>query len=307
MRTNLKLTLATLAAAALVGSAVAQNPNVFHASARLIPPAGGRANVVYLMDATGTVTGQYNEIAAAAGDAWGYRDGAADRNNNVYFGWGGGVARHRADGTGGVLQFPNLTPTSTIRALAFDPTGNGGLGSFWTANFGSALYELNMTTGAVITTHLNLDSWSLYGLSYDDATGDLWGHSRNSTATNEAEVIEISKGTGRTTGVGFFTASVYGVPGSSPGGFGIQGGLSAYRAGGGYTLAGVFQATSDTGFTSDTAGNLTGPFAPNPRDFEAQTTNGGHLGIASPVPEPASLLALGVGLAALAARRRRKA
>ncbi|MCH7905580.1 MAG: PEP-CTERM sorting domain-containing protein [Armatimonadetes bacterium] len=291
-----------LITAALCACFAGAHAQVFHLSSRLIPAAGGRANVVYLLDATGTLTGQYNQVAGAVTDAWGYRDGAVDRANNVYFGWGGGVARHNADGSGGTQIIFGTTPGTgtTWRALAFDPTGNAGAGSFWTQSFGSDLIETTMG-GALLNQFPN--NMSVYGLAYDDATGNLWAHTRGTLPTDPPFVAEVDTNTGLPTGTQW--QSDFGQNPSPGFSFPLQGGLSGYRAGG-YTLAGVLQGSPDTGFTADIAGNLTGPFAPNPRDFDGQTGNNGHLGIAAPIPEPASMIALGLGLAALVARRRRK-
>ena len=295
------MTITRILITALVAAlAVPAFSQAFHFSARFIPAGGGRANVVYLADSTGTVTGQYAQIAGANADPWGYRDGAANRSDQVMFGWSGGVAIHNADGSGGALMIAGAAPggVGTWRALAFDPTGNGGAGSLWTASFGSSLIETTLG-GALLNTFVNpaANPWSLYGLAYDDATGNLWGHSR--VGAGLPEVIEIDTATGAVLGAPWF--SDFGVAGPP-----IQGGLSGYRAGGGTTLVGVLQTTADTAFSANMAGVLTGPLAANPRDLEIQTANNGHLGVASPVPEPASMIALGLGAVALL-RRRKKA
>ncbi len=261
------------------GPGVAEDCGQIHYSARLIPPEGGRANVVYIADGTGTIDPDktYNQIAGAAGDAWGYRDGASD-GEYVYFGWGGGVARHDLDGGNPTLMFgPGICPGGTCRALAYDPTGDDGKGSFWVATWGSSLDEVDMAGN--LLNSFPVDGWSLYGLAYDDKTGNLWGHSRTGLCNGcVAETIEIDTTTGLWTGVCY--PSGFGVPGDPnvcPDGA-IQGGLSMCDSSG--ILYNVLQGTPDSSASYDTAGNLAGGLSPNPRDLQGQTGNPGHLGVA---------------------------
>ena len=229
-----------------------------HGSARFIPPSGLRENTVYLFDTVGTLTGQYDQIPGAYEDAWGYRDGASD-GTSVYFGWGGGVARHDADGANGTLMFGGANaPGGTYRALAYDPTGNGGNGSLWSASFASVLREVDLAGN--ILTEFPVDGWSLYGLSYDHNTGNLWGHS------GACELLEIDTTTGLV---------LQSFPSPTP--CATQGGLSDVGNG---TRVGVIQGTPDAAYSFQLGGGLTGPLSPNPRDWEGQTGNNGHLGVA---------------------------
>jgi hypothetical protein len=228
-----------------------------------------------MYDATGTLLGSYAQIAGASSDTWGHRDGASD-GTYVYFGWAGGVARYDADGSNAVLLFDGTNaPGGTYRALAYDPTGDGGNGSFWSANFASVLVEVDFN-GNLLTSWPN-GGWSLYGLAYDHSTGMLWGHDRNFMGDDSAKVVEIDPNTGLLTGVEW--SSHYGVAGPSATGFAIQGGLSALDGTG--NLYGVLQGAPDHFFACDTLGVLApGTLVPNPRDLEIQHTNVGNLGIA---------------------------
>lgn len=260
----------------------------FHGSARVIGTAANE-NEVFIYDSSGTLTTSYDQIAGARTDAWGYRDGAFD-GTNVYFGWGGGVARHDMDGANGNLMIAGAAPggVGTWRALAYDPTGNGGAGSLWSASFASDLIEVDMS-GGLLTTLTNTGAWSLYGLAYDDATGDLLGHHTG------GEVIRINTGTGAFVSehlAGSFAGAV------------VQGGLSGMSELGG-NYAAVSQGAPDE--LAIYTGGGAGAFSAGPWDMEGQSGSNGHLGVAvTPVPEPASMIALGLGAAALAARRRRK-
>lgn len=290
----MKKALCVALVAAIALPAFAQT---LHGSARVLVTGQPNENEVFMFDATGALTGSYPEIAGARTDAWGYRDGTTD-GTHVYFGWGGGVARHNADGSGGVLHIAGAAPggVGTWRALAYDPTGDGGAGSLWTASFGSDLIEVDMA-GGILTTFTNPTvPWSLYGLAMDHATGNLWGHSR--TGTGDAELIEIDTTTGTIIGAPINTS--FGWPGSSvPGAHAIQGGLSMFDGSG--LLYSVLQGTPDAMAQFDTSGTLTGALAPNPLDVEALTGSNGHLGIAV-IPEPATLVLLSLGALALLRR-----
>ncbi|MCA9252405.1 MAG: hypothetical protein KDA54_14870 [Phycisphaerales bacterium] len=250
---------------------------VIHVSARvIIPGVPNRANEVFIMDPSGEVIRSYPQIAGAATDSFGYRDGASD-GTYVYFGWAGGIARHNADGSGGMLLISGPTPGTgtTWRALAYDPTGDNGNGSLWSQSFNSGLIESDMS-GNLLHQFPNNGS-SLYGLTYDDATGKLWGHGQAADVFS-AEMQEIDPETGLLTGVTRTTH--FNIPGVALDGFAAYGGLSTNDATG--TIFGVVQGSPLDGiFSIDSSGNLTDPIEPNPRtDFEAQSGSNAALGIA---------------------------
>ena len=230
----------------------------YHCSARDL---GTTPNDVWLFDPAGVLQGSYDQIAGAGSDAWGYRDGACDSMMYVYFGWGGGVARHSmADGSGGTLMFTGSPPGGTWRAMAYDPTGDNGNGSLWSASFSSVLVEVDLSGNQL--TSFPVGAWSLYGLAYDNVDGNLWGHD------NLGAVIKIDTTTGAIiAGAGW------------PNGFpnlAAQGGLSSLDDGTG-DVAAISQGTPDELGVYDEA---TGTLIWGPINIEGQTGSNGHLGVA---------------------------
>jgi hypothetical protein len=249
--------------------------------ANAVPP-----HRIHEFDADGVYTGtSIDEVADAQTSAWGYRDGASDETS-LFFGWETGLAQHNADGTGGVEICPAGAPTvGTWRALAFDPTGDGGSGSFWVGDFADGIVEVARDNCAQLTLLPNstTNPWSVYGLAYNAATDSLWAHHTGCQVWNIPTIPNAP------------TSVLWNY--SAGGDCTAQGGLSLKSDSN--QLYGVSQGVPDTGYRTDTAGVVTG----GPWDIEGQVGSNGVLGVAA-TPEPASLalLALG-GLAALRRRR----
>lgn len=255
-----------------------------HLSARMIVGTG-RDNQVFLADNTGTVYGQYPEAFGANTDSWGYRDGASD-GTHVFFGWGAGLVQHDGDGSNPTLIVNGAAPggVGTWRALAYDPTGNGGNGSIWTASFSSALIETDLAGN--LLTNFPAAGWSLYGLSYDDTDGNLWGHDTGGA------IIKIDTSTGGIIPGAGCATSLF--PNLS-----AQGGLSGFSELGG-NLAAVSQGTPDEWGIVDPINCV---MVVGPVSIEGQTGSNGHLGVAV-IPEPGALALLGLGALTLLRRRR---
>ena len=86
-----------------------------------------------------------------------------------------------------------LAQLGTLRALAFDPHGNGGNGSLLVADFGSPILECDLQ-GNVLRTTPN-GGWSAYGLAVDPVTGNLWVN-----ADLQGNLAEIDRASGLLTG-----------------------------------------------------------------------------------------------------------
>ena len=218
-----------------------------------------RENKVFVYDSAGNILlgEEFDQIPEAFGDNWGYRDMASD-GNFIYGGWSDGLARHNLDGSGGVLLFAGSPPdpnVSTWRALAYDPSGDAGNGSLWTASFTSPLIEVSATTGALLNSFDPPvgNEWHLYGLAMDPITGNLWGYSwPDDGKVVEIDILDGSPTEGEMTGRGFWPACI---PGNSttPGreGCQVQGGLTLVPGGAGgsgnpYDLVLLAQAAPDS-------------------------------------------------------------
>lgn len=239
---------------------------------------GGAPHVIYGFDAAGTWTlDEPQQVAGAQSSAWGYRDGAFD-GTYTYWGWETGVARHNADGSGGTQIISGGGPNGMWRALAYDPTGDGGNGSLWTCSWGTRLVEVDMA-GNQLNWYPNNYAWSLYGLAYDDSDGNLWAHHSDPGEDFPAEIFKIDTSNGNIIpGTRFY--SHFNWPGGTiPGNFAIQGGLST-QDGTGLVVA-ILQGNGDAAAMIDpVAQALAGPMSPNPNEWQAQTSNNGHLGVA---------------------------
>lgn len=241
----------------------------YHVSARVEPWAPYH-NKVFRFDDNGVLINgaEYDQIAGAISDSWGYRDGCTD-GTHVYFGWDGGLARHDADGSNGIRLVAGPAPSDvgTWRALAFDPDGDGGHGSIWVANFESALIEVDLS-GNLLNSFPN-GGYSLFGLAMDFlGDGNLWGHDSGGV------VIKIDKTTGAIIPGSGWVAGPWGNSTTIS-----QGGLSNVHDGAG-SLAAISQGGQ--GDFSDKLGiyDLAGAFIAGPWELDSQTNTVGHLGVA---------------------------
>ena len=181
---------------------------------------------IHVFDAGGSLLRSFDQPAATATSPWGLRDLASD-GLSVFGGDETGV--HGFDAQGNPVQQVRarngLRPIGTLqnsaadqvlgtfRALAFDPDGNGGEGSFWSANFDSDLVEFDLV-GTVIRRYSNTIGWSIYGLAHDPCSGSIWAWS---DPAEGGQVFEISTSAGGSTGRSF----------PAPG---VQGGLAIHPA-----------------------------------------------------------------------------
>ena len=91
-----------------------------------------------------------------------------------------------------------------IRGIAYDSTADGGLGGFWTCNFGTGFVLVSMT-GVVLETITAVEHGclSVYGIAFDPYTTGgpyLWAYAQGSGG-NEAKLHRISIASHSHTGV----------------------------------------------------------------------------------------------------------
>ena len=156
-------------------------------------------------------TNSIDQIEAAQSSPFGYRDGATDRAEHLYFGWENGVARHDLNGLNATLLIAGPAPAGVglWRALAFDPTGDQGNGSLWVQNLRSPLIEVDLS-GELLTVHPNNGS-EVAALAFDDVDGRLWAQLAGS-----GDIIKVDT----TTGV---VVAGLGWPSAFPGASGLNG------------------------------------------------------------------------------------
>jgi len=188
-------------------------------------------NYYFQLDSAGAVINSWPQPTTSD---WGWRDLAFDgtylytSDSNVL------VEIDPADGQPTGTTIP--CPENPCRALAYDPVAD----HFWTANFGSSIYEFDRT-GTVINTFAN--SLTLYGLAWDGTT--LWGCSQDPNVN----VTALDPATGAPTGPSF-------VGDGSGGGTPISGGCTYSNTvvPGSEVVMVMHQATSDTIVGYDVAG-----------------------------------------------------
>lgn len=228
-------------------------------------------HTIYQYDTTGALITTIAQPAASNATVWGYRDGASSLTSQVFFGWDSGIDVYDADPvTGALTPATNLiagtstplTPLAfgapgtitsaalggTHRALAFNFFGNAGSGSFFVANFGSDILEID-ASGNTLHTFANTTSavWSAYGLAIDDK-GD--GDETNDTlwvnaSPNAGKLVEysIDRLTDTLTPTGLSIERDQ--PGTAQGGLAfVPGGLDGRNCGS--DLIGVDQGAPDT-------------------------------------------------------------
>lgn len=202
---------------------------------------------------TGALIRSFQQPASTSGSAWGFRDGTTD-GVNLIFGSEGGlevidvngnpVSTVMAANGPQPITAPVTTPATNLwRGLAFDRNGNGGNGSFFTGNFGTAIWETDLN-GAVLNTFplpAAPNAWSTYGLELDPSGQTIWVNS----VPNIGQVMEFQ--IDRTnqllvpTGRAFMPVPVV----TSQGGLCvIPGGVDGRNCG--YDLAVLTQGTPDT-------------------------------------------------------------
>jgi hypothetical protein len=155
----------------------------------------GGVDSLHKFDASGNHVATYPQGVTSA---WGWRDMAWDGNylyasdsdTLVQLQIIGGVPTPTGIGIPG--------PTNPNRGLAYDPATD----HFWTANFGSNIWEFDRT-GAIINAYSN--SKAIYGLAWDDLSDGgpfLWVHSQDGPGVDTLmEISQFDPVSGTYTGV----------------------------------------------------------------------------------------------------------
>lgn len=213
-------------------------------------------NSVYVLDLGGNLVTQYGQDPVANASGLGYRDGATDRDpaGPTVF-WGNDAGIFARDGNGDPKNtylaangIRTLTSNPIVgigiglgvhRAVAYDPNGDGGNGSWWTADFASDLHEID-AAGNVLTTHPWDGCWSIFGLAMDPMTGNLWANA----APNNGDLVEIDPASGVQTGRRIIAGPAYESVGAQ-GGLDLIPGGAGGRAVGGNDLVALRQHDPD--------------------------------------------------------------
>lgn len=162
---------------------------------------------VFVLDANGNLLRSFPQPAASQPSALGLLDGATDSvslffgNENGIFAFDrNGAPRTRIFAANGA-QFPTfpitgpaLATLGTYRALAYDPNGNSGNGSFFAGDLGDDILEIDLA-GNVLRTIANGGQWSVTGLAFVDGltfnARALWV---NSSTTGDLAAIDLATG-----------------------------------------------------------------------------------------------------------------
>lgn len=210
-----------------LGCAVRQRDGHIFVSAR--GPGGAPPHKIYELSETGVLLGSFNQPSVHDSSPWGIRDLAVDNAGNLIGGSENGITIFDSQ-TGALVNSvsanngpqPVVQPIrglalgslGTFHGMAFDPSGDGGNGSLWSASFHSALIEFNLAGDPLHT--FQAANWSIYGIAIDPVTGNLLVNS----APDFGRISEVASGTGLLTGRS--------IPMALPGvaGVTLQGGLS---------------------------------------------------------------------------------
>ena len=154
--------------------------------------SGSDPNVLYKLDAQGNLVQQFNQTGTVS---WGWRDMAFD--GEFLYASDDGIIDQIDPATGDITGVTINGPENPNRALAYNPDND----HFFTANFGSSIYEFDRT-GAVINIWGN--SKAIYGMAFDDISTDgpwLWIFSQDGASPILMEISQFDPSTGTYTGI----------------------------------------------------------------------------------------------------------
>ncbi|MCF8369025.1 MAG: choice-of-anchor D domain-containing protein [Bacteroidales bacterium] len=154
---------------------------------------GGAAgtNMLYKLDVAGNLVNSYTQGTTSD---WGMRDMAF---NGTYLFAGDENGFYQINPTNGssTMLFTSASIGLTcIRALAYNPNNN----HFYACNWDTSIIEFD-ASGNIISSHAAPGLITMYGLAYDESTGNLWIFDR--TGTPATSLYEYSLSTNSLTGV----------------------------------------------------------------------------------------------------------
>lgn len=261
-------------------------------------------HMLFELDAGGAFLAGYPQPQATATSRFGMRDLAFDGSRYLY----GGCEADRifafdtiahAFAPAHDVAVPAGLTFGTMRALAFDPSGNGGQGSLWVGNWSSEHAELDLA-GNLLRRVPNVQRES-FGAAYDPQRHTVWWFGQvGSTIGNLVHVVatEMSTASGNPTG-GRFLGDLT-LPAIDPGGF--AGGVEFAIDGGEAAL--VLTVQGDTDWITEVKarfafGSSSGGVIGSDGDA-AYVGNGGYGVTLSNSPNDLATLLYGVGETAIA-------
>ncbi len=145
--------------------------------------AGVNPNQLYKLDVNGNLINTYSQGTTSD---WGIRDMAF---NGTYLYGGDDNGFYQIDQTTGVVttMFTGNLGLTTIRALAYNPVN----GHFYAANWSTGIVEFD-ASGTQYATLTAPGLTSVYGMAYDDLTGNLWIFDRSGSPTTSFYEYDIS-------------------------------------------------------------------------------------------------------------------
>ena len=250
---------------AILGVARSQNGS-YWISARRSPRSSTNPHVLFELNSSGALVGTY-PVPNSSVSRWGLRDLAYDGSRYLYGGWEGDRVLAfdtvgRAFAASRDFVVPPRRTFRLPRALAYDPAGDSGRGSLWTANWNSEHVEFDRA-GNILRRVPNMQP-DTSGAAYDPVRRTIWwfgqSGSDHPSATIAVVATEMDLATLAPTGQKVLGDTSF--PGLTPGGF--AGGAEFYESGGRTALLLTAQTNSDVvyelwgrfGYGNSTGGSI---------------------------------------------------